>query len=360
MFRRLASSSSFGAITRRSASSYPIAAQSVPECKSSLAGRGRFKPTRGGSISARLDAAKNVRRTCSTYIGVSVPAAQPEKVKLGRGRNKKRRSSTSSPLTPFVPVDQLTPSESLHIALTPSHLPLPIPLGVEQYLSERGSAFNPVPSPSQWSHPTLGPFDILQNDQSVLDADVQAMVKANGTSFDSHRSGLNDHLHVMYALGRPSRSQHLASVFNGEFFDAELHTLTSHLNTAVNEANARNTLDAEKEWNDIMTKLGSPSPKPSSTAAEVKVQGAEASEVENAVNSLNTLLEDIRVTDLAESLDKKRGTHMMTMVDEDGNGEWIRMDSTRRKRKKKINKHKFKKRRKVSFVGFTCGDVTDA
>lgn len=176
------------------------------------------------------------------------------------------------------------------------------------------------------------------------------MVKANGTSFDSHRSGLNDHLHVMYALGRPSRSQHLASVFNGEFFDAELHTLTSHLNTAVNEANARNTLDAEKEWNDIMIKLGQPSPKPFSAAAEVKVQSAEASEVENAVNSLNSLLEDIRVTDLAESLDKKRGTHMMTMVDEDGNEEWIRMDSTRRKRKKKINKHKFKKRRKVSSV----------
>ena len=348
MFRRLASSSSFRALTRRSASSFPVASQPTQECKSSLAGRGRFKPTRGGSISARLDAAKHVRRTCSTYIGVSLPAAQPVKAKMGRGRNKKRRLSTASSSNSFVSVDELTPSESLHIALTPTHLPLPIPLGVEQYLSERGSAFNPVPSPSQWSHPTLGPFDLTHNDRNVLDADVQAMVKANGTSFDSHRSGLNDHLHVMYALGRLSRSQHLASVFSGEFFDAELHTLTSHLNTAVNEANARNTLDAEKEWNDVLTKLGQPSPQPTSTAAEVKVEGAEASEVENAVNSLNTLLEDIRVTDLAESLDKKRGTHMMTVVDEDGNEEWIRMDSTRRKRKKKINKHKFKKRRKVS------------
>ena len=46
----------------------------------------------------------------------------------------------------------------------------------------------------------------------------------------------------------------------------------------------------------------------------------------------------------------KKGSKMITVVGEDGSEEWIRMDSTRRKRKKKINKHKFKKRRKVSVT----------
>lgn len=178
------------------------------------------------------------------------------------------------------------------------------------------------------------------------------MVKANGDAFDGRRSALNDHLHVMYALARPGRHQHLGAMspFNGEFFDSDLASLASNLTRTVNEAGARNALAAEQEWNDILAGLGQPSAK-AEQAQEVTVAGGERIAVDEAVVDLSQLLYNLEVesTALAAGRTKQKGAKMVAIVDEDGNEEWIRMDSTRRKRKKKINKHKYKKRRKVGL-----------
>ena len=177
------------------------------------------------------------------------------------------------------------------------------------------------------------------------------MVKANGDAFDGHRSGLNDHLHVMYALARPGRSQHLreGQAFNGDFFDSDLPSLTSSLNSAVNTAGARNALAAETEWNDILAKLsGESSGKSLSKKEATQMLPEEKQAVDEAVYDLNSLLEGLEETAVGEKLDAN--PKMIAVVGPDGAEEWIRMDSTRRKRKKKMNKHKLKKRRKVSIT----------
>lgn len=354
-FSTLPSIASSSSLASRTASSFSVPSSHIPSCRPILAGRGRFKPTRGGSISARISAARQNRTSDSqkTELGASEAS-----VKIGRGRNKRRLSAytveipISSPYTPTV--KEGTVAESLHMGLTPAHMPLPIPLGTEHYFGERGSLVNPVPSPSEWHSSSLGPFDPSIRSTNTLHGDVKAMVKANSEVFDGHRSALNDHLHVMYALARPGRSHHLAEgkEYNAEFFDSDLPSLTSTLNTAVNEAGARNALAAETEWNEIFAKFSGTSSSPAQPESEqLTVSEEEKSAVNDAVSDLNVLLQGLAVEESALLAGRtKKGSKMIAVVGEDGSEEWIRMDSTRRKRKKKINKHKFKKRRKVSVT----------
>lgn len=188
------------------------------------------------------------------------------------------------------------------------------------------------------------------------------MVKANGTEFDAHRSTLNDHLHVMYALARPGRYQHLtpSSLVNGDFFDSDLPSLASNLTSTVNRAGAKNALAAESEWNAVLARLGQTDQQSEAEQAqEITVAEGERIAVDQAVLGLGELLEELNMESQA-GLTRRAGNNgakMVAVVDEEGNEEWIRMDSTRRKRKKKINKHKYKKRRKVSLnqsFGFAC------
>lgn len=283
---------------------------------------------------------------------------EPIPGRMGRGRTSKRLSRSGSS-TPFTTTDRASASDALHLGLTPAHLPLPIPLGTEQYFSQQGERYSPVPIPSQWSNAQLGPFDPSIQDQTILHGDIDAMVKANGSAVDSFQTSLSDHLHVMFALARPGRMQHLATHVDAGFFDANSPTLSSRLNSAVNEAGAKNSLAAEKEWNDVLARLGEGAQMNADAAAVagsveaevLKVAQAERGAVDSAVSDLNALLGELELEETRAIAGgrKRAGTgRMMCVVDGDeGEEEWIRMDSTRRKRKKKINKHKFKKRRKA-------------
>jgi len=304
---------------------------------------------RGGSISARIVANRQARQHQSERATIQ-PISVPH---LGRGRSS-RRLSSRPPSTPFVHTDKAGPTDALHLGLTPAHMPLPIPLGTEQYFSQRGERYNPVPVPTQWSDPELGPFDASISDQTILNGDLDAMVKANGSSFDSFHTGLSDHLHVMFTLARPARTHHLGTKVSPEFFDANSPTLASRLNSAVNEAGQKNALAAEKEWEAVLAKLGQAGRAEQAhegKAAAVQVSQAERGAVDAAVSDLNELLGELALDEsraVAGGRKKSGSARMMCVVDGDnGEEQWIRMDSTRRKRKKKINKHKFKKRRKV-------------
>ena len=356
MIRRLAANgiSSSSSLSHRLASSCATSSSTSTlassQCRPSMSsgGKGRLR-MRGGSISARIVANRQARQQQSeraTLQPISVP-------RLGRGRSS-RRLSTRPASTPFVHTDKASASDALHLGLTPAHMPLPIPLGTEQYFSQRGERYNPVPTPGQWSNAELGPFDTSIADQTILHGDLDAMVKANGSSFDSFHTTLSDHLHVMFTLARPARTQYLGTQVSPEFFDANSPTLASRLNSAVNEAGTKNALAAEKEWEAVLAKLGQAGRAQEGKAAAAQVSQAERGAVDAAVSDLNDLLGEMALDEsraMAGGRKKAGSARMMCVVDgEDGEEQWIRMDSTRRKRKKKINKHKFKKRRKVSRV----------
>lgn len=73
-------------------------------------------------------------------------------------------------------------------------------------------------------------------------------------------------------------------------------------------------------------------------------------EIDDAVASLNVLLKKMEVT----TRGRRRGLRLSEDGERDG---WVNLDSTQRKRKKKINKHKYKKRRKVRSLVFMVKSV---
>lgn len=110
---------------------------------------------------------------------------------------------------------------------------------------------------------------------------------------------------------------------------------------------------AERSFNKILEQLGG-----ATSTDTASVAGAGAGQVENSgetemnqvLSGVEALLSKLKLQDESESemvtrLDGTEVDVQVDMVGEDG----IWMDSVKRKRKKKISKHKYKKRRKVSL-----------
>ena len=98
-------------------------------------------------------------------------------------------------------------------------------------------------------------------------------------------------------------------------------------------------MTSEYDWGRVLTHLGD---KPSFTISE------DREDVDAAVASLHRLL--------GRLFTSARGRSRVIAVTESDGEERVRMDSTQRKRRKKISKHKYKKRRKVSCMSIQEGE----
>ncbi len=164
-----------------------------------------------------------------------------------------------------------------------------------------------------------------------------------------------------------SRDQTSTTTYQG--FEAEIdsdHYLARVLGTSA----VQHRLGMENDWEKTLARLSgnSVSDSPSATSLSSSDltynvrRGSSQVEIQDAVSSLNLLLgrmdlhNDSQIQSQSQSHRRRRRLAGVRMGEGEGGGEvtvageqedWVRMDSTVRKRKKKINKHKYKKRRKV-------------
>jgi hypothetical protein len=131
-----------------------------------------------------------------------------------------------------------------------------------------------------------------------------------------------------------------------EVNDIQMEDLGRHLA----EMSMKNRLSSEDAWDQVLRKLGD---KSRDQAILVKGSEGESDELKRAVGGLKDLLSKLDGTEArthgavaGRYKGSKRGK-MIEVVGPEGELESIWMDSTRRKRRKKITKHKYKKRRKV-------------
>ena len=296
-----------------------------------------------------------------------------------------------------------SPSQSaLHVAYTPRHLPLPIPLGTEIYSFARNalsslathitSSEDPDAEPPQLeSEETIGE-ELVSS--SIIDRDSFRLSMANSLGFpvDTPRqfSVMSDHLRVMDILDQPGLNQHL-----GPPLDRMNSTSTSmDFEQALEEVRKKNdrlqeehlaSLFGGNSGSSTTISASNPSLSPLLTKPSIRVStevptadlssisSSSRREFDEAITGLlNTMtrLDNGRTERLrtmmrldrgqagqwrsrvlrGEGVGQAHGTkdRVVAVVGDEGSVEWLQLDSTRRKRRKKIKKHKYKKRRKVS------------
>ncbi|WVF72362.1 hypothetical protein IAT40_007177 [Kwoniella sp. CBS 6097] len=161
-------------------------------------------------------------------------------------------------------------------------------------------------------------------------------------------SGLNDHFRVISNLSHPRLSHGLGEhspFVNGAAMgmaEAEFGSLSNTLGNKVAEIKEQ----SERDWQAVLEQFER---KPSSTTIEQKTSSAPAETSSDAnlnqvVSDLNSMLSRLG---LSSTRGRKNAGVMAGAKEgllEDDEVAW--MDSVKRKRKKKISKHKYKKRRK--------------
>lgn len=295
--------------TRRSASSLS-ASPSTPSHprKPYLSTRGRLKPLRGVSVGTRLSAAR-LSRSSGDDKG-----KEGTDLRQTRGRRKPTFSRTiiqhpEQAQYSFEPVRLYPVQVALHIALNPPHMPLPVHLGTTHYQSTHA----PVSTSDPFTKPHIS--------ESTMSAQLASM--------EPSTSGYREHLNVLDALPphlTPLPSDESPSFRSESDFPADLARTLA-------EAGVRNRVTSEYDWARVLTHLGE-----NSSIAVSDSRG----EIDEAVASLQTLLSRLNTKGRCGR------SRMIAVVGPEGEEEWVRMDSTQRKRRKKITKHKYKKRRKVS------------
>lgn len=296
---------------RRPASTFSASSSSSQSRKPDVSTRGRLKPLRGVSVTTRLSAARLSRATADERGNDGLGLRET------KGRRKPSRLDSDSTITQhpenerysFKPV-RLHPAQmALHLALNPPHMPLPVHLGTTHYQS----ASAPVSSSVPFAKPPI------------------PSLPAQLASMETPTSGFREHLNVLEALPSdlatppPHRSPSSSSPSHNDF--------PVDLTRSLGEAGVRNRVTSEYDWHRILTHLGD---KPSPTAAS----RSDKWDIDAAVTSLQTLLARLQTS--------RRGrSRTIMVVGPDGEEEWVKLDSTQRKRRKKITKHKYKKRRKV-------------
>lgn len=219
----------------------------------------------------------------------------------------------------FKPVHLYPVQAALHFAFTPPHLPLPVNLGARMYTSPNSETsgsehdvdrlFTPPPRPSPVS-------DLSRTSDNIL----------------------GDHQTVIEALSHPVNAHHLGSSRLPPSLRSEGDGDTM-LARMIAEAGVKWRLSPEAEWEKTIARLSSPA-KPSSNVDETRtdVLTRTQGDVEASAIKTEASVHDA-VTGLEALLDKLKM-----------NDDKIDMTSVKRKRQKKISKHKYKKRRKVSLL----------
>jgi hypothetical protein len=135
----------------------------------------------------------------------------------------------------------------------------------------------------------------------------------------SAASPIAEHLGLTQAFAHPALAHHLgrnAAALSTVDVDADMR-----VESLLSAAAAKHADAASDAWAAALERLGA-------KATEPTVSAAEQASIDDAIAGLNGLLARLETADVED--------------------EFVRMDSVRRKRKKKMNKHKYKKRRKVS------------
>lgn len=262
----------------------------------------------------------------------------------------------------FQPVHLYPVPLHLHLSFTPPHQPIMANLGHRQYLE-------PTTSSSTSS---------VSSQMSNLFNATPPTNTASTPKFYPSSSSLGDHMSVVRSLSQPSLVHNLLepTALPSPTEDPEGNLFRRLSETAV-KFDLSNELDFEK----TLRTLGDPSAKASDS---VNADGSEGSkEMDSALAGLKGLMSKLKLGDSRVNLIKgdESGTEaagsrgrrkimeagsikIMTLEqleDEEVSGmriidrfeglsqaEEISLDSVKRKRKKKITKHKYKKRRKVS------------
>jgi hypothetical protein len=274
-------------------------------------------PQRAATTPAATVAPKAHGRTRPVRIKVArvKPAAPESSVATSQTHGRRlRRSLAARPAEDFFssevpkpagfqPVTLYPFQAGLHISLTPRHMPLPVHLGTKPYLEPKsGSEARATGTDTLFQRPAT---------PSPLEG-----VELSGPS------PLGQHLSLTKALSHPSLAHHLGrpvpkSSLRALDVDSDLRVEEILDTAATAHAEA-----AEDAWNAVLSKLGI-------QLAETTICATEQANIDSAIADLNGLLARLESTD----------------------GDAVHMDSVQRKRKKKMNKHKFKKRRKVSLIG---------
>ncbi|OCF39011.1 hypothetical protein I317_07187 [Kwoniella heveanensis CBS 569] len=361
-------------------------------------GRLRIKPSRLATISST--ASTKARNAISTTTTVSSKSAAENRSEIkGRGRTRtgvfaQGRAASSSSLT--AQINQV--SDSNRLSVEPSHISLFDDLNaVEVDHSHSSSApvstgpssprlifTHPIPSadhvntfkphylyPEQFklhttfthpSHPlplNLGTAIYTHpRKPNAASAPIEGDLFAAPPPPDptpalkrkvKNSSGLNDHFRVISNLSHPRLSHNLGEhspFVSGAAMgmaEAEFGSLSNTLGHKVAEIKEA----SERDWQAVLAQF---EPKPASAieqqSAPTPAQSPDAS-LSEVVSDLNSTLSRLG---LSSTRGRQNITGTVVSANEglleDEEVAW--MDSVKRKRKKKISKHKYKKRRKVS------------
>lgn len=195
----------------------------------------------------------------------------------------------------WTPVNLYPAQAALHLGFTPRHMPLPVHIGTQGYMSADAAV------PGLWERP-------------AAPSPLEAM-----PAVDELASSLGEHLRVTKAFAHPALAHHLGPrpTTSLRALDVDADT---RLSTLLDEARAVHVDAASAIWDQSLKRMGAANVEPTRSAAE-------QASIDDAVASLEGLLARLEPS-VADEV--------------------VEMDSVRRKRKKRMNKHKYKKRRKVS------------
>jgi hypothetical protein len=215
----------------------------------------------------------------------------------------------------FTPVHLYPVQAALHLSFTPPHLPLPINLGARMYTTTPSSSDKFNPDNLFKAPPRPSPVPELNR---------------------KSENALGDHQSVISALSHPVNIHHL-----GNTSASTLPTLRSEIEgdtvlaRMIAEAGVKWSLTPELEWEKTLARLSTPAASLTESELSSRTEVQPQDNIEASAKESKASVNDA-VTGLEALLDKLN----MSQVD---------MTSVKRKRKQKISKHKYKKRRKVSY-----------
>ncbi|WVW83430.1 hypothetical protein I302_105450 [Kwoniella bestiolae CBS 10118] len=223
----------------------------------------------------------------------------------------------------FKPIYLYPEQFKLHYTFTPSYHPLPLNMGTSIYTNPRKQSYL-TPSSVE---------DIFERPPAPNPA------KSLGRVPKKVNSGLNDHIRVVSHLSHPELIHGLGGMVD-PWSHAHVQSdvgLEAILSTKISEMKK----SSDAQWDRVLSKLEGKQNK-----VEVQEAGKDAN-LDEVVGGLNDVLAKMGLTNLPS-----RGRKSSMGVEEvglSGEGEeGVLLDSVKRKRKKKISKHKYKKRRKAT------------
>ncbi|WWC85225.1 uncharacterized protein L201_000084 [Kwoniella dendrophila CBS 6074] len=250
---------------------------------------------------------------------------------------------SSNHINEFKPIHLYPEQFKLHYTFTNPNYPLPLNLGTSIYTLPRKT-------PSS----KLNVEDIF--DKPLPPNPVNALKRKSKV-----QNGLNDHMRVLSNLSHPSLLHHLGGhidpwstspLSSNLQYDNELN-LSNQLSNKLNEMKETN----DNSWNQVLAKLEGKQMKEIKHESKMDVEKVEKKDanLSEVVDGLNSVLSKLGLssssscTTTSNSRGRKNVSVLCQEEEIDLLGEQgIFLDSVKRKRKKKISKHKYKKRRKAT------------